>query len=72
MIQNFNPDAKKDTIDNHETSSTLIASFVEIKVCLRLLHISSVALLEVLGEDDIPVFADSMHASFLTDSSNLN
>lgn len=51
--------------------TTHVASFVEIKFCFRLLHIGSVALLKVLGEDNIPVFADSMHTSFLTDSSNL-
>jgi hypothetical protein len=55
-----------------ETSSTLwVDSFVEIKVCLGLLHVGSVALFKVLGEDDISVFADSMHASLLADSSNL-
>jgi hypothetical protein len=51
--------------------NTQVGSFVEIEICLGLLHIGSVALLKVLGEDDISVFTDSMHASFLTYSSNL-
>jgi hypothetical protein len=49
----------------------LIASFVEVKVCFGLLDVGSVTLLEVLGEDDIPILADSMHASFLANGSDL-
>jgi len=56
---------------NKHAVQQYVASFVEVKVSLRLLDIGSVTLLEVLGEDNIPIFAHSMHTSFLTDSSNL-
>jgi hypothetical protein len=46
-------------------------SLVELKVSVRLLHIGSVAFLEVLGENDIPVLAYCMHACFLADSCDL-
>jgi hypothetical protein len=45
--------------------------FVEVKVRIRFLHVGSVSFFKVLGEDDISVFANSMHACFLTDCSNL-
>jgi hypothetical protein len=45
--------------------------FVEVKVRISFLHIGSVSRFKVLGEDDISVFANSMHACFLTDCRNL-
>jgi hypothetical protein len=45
--------------------------FVEVKVRIRFLHVGSVSLFKVLGEDDISVFENSMHACFLTDYRNL-
>jgi hypothetical protein len=57
---------------NKQTNLTYsLHLFVEVKVRIRFLHIGSVSLFKVLGEDDVSVFADSMHACFLTDCSNL-
>jgi hypothetical protein len=58
-------------VGNKHPVQHFLDSFVEVKVCIRLLNIGSVTLLEVLGEDNIPIFSDSMHTSFLANCRDL-
>ena len=46
-------------------------SLIEIEVGVRLLDIGLVALVKVLGQYDVAVFAHGVHAGLLADRSNL-
>lgn len=57
-----------------ETSVIALVTFVllvELKVGISLLDVALVSLLQILGQNNISVLADSVHTSLLTDSSNL-
>ncbi|KAA3454971.1 phosphopantetheine adenylyltransferase-like isoform X1 [Gossypium australe] len=55
-----------------DESRSTRGGFYELKVSVRLLHICSVTLFEVLGKYHISVLANRMHSSFLADGSNLS
>lgn len=50
---------------------SFVALLVELKVGIGLLDVALVTLLQILGQDNISVLADSVHTGLLTDSSNL-
>ena len=52
-------------------SGAACSSLVKVKVGVRLLDIGLVALLEVLGQDDVAVLPYGVHASLLANRSNL-
>lgn len=47
------------------------ASLVELEIAIRLLDIGLVALVKVLGQDDVAILAHCVHASLLADGRNL-
>ena len=47
-------------------------SLVEIEICVGLLDIGLIALVKVLGQDDVAVLAHCMHASLLADCRDLS